>query len=170
MAYKDEYEVARLYTDPAFLDGLRAAFEGEPGKDYALHFHMAPPRLAPRDAQGRPRKRRYGLWMLTAMKLLAPMRRLRGTALDPFGHTEERRRERQLIADYFALLQEFGQTLDAARLPAALELARLPEDIRGYGHIKEAAMSAAETQREELLARYRAGSDMTAQELKRAVA
>src|SRR5690606_12525996 len=80
MAYKDEYEVARLYADPAFLERLRAAFDGEPGLDYILQFHMAPPRFARHDAQGRPVKRSFGPWLLSAMKVLAPLRRLRGTA------------------------------------------------------------------------------------------
>ena len=155
MAYKDEYEVARLYADPAFLERLRAAFEGEPGLDYTLQFHMAPPRFARRDAQGRPVKRSFGPWLLSAMKLLAPLRRLRGTALDPFGHTEERRRERRLIEDYFAMLAEFDRSLDAQRLDTAIALARIPESIRGYGHIKEAAMDAADERRAELLERYR---------------
>ncbi|NYT25492.1 indolepyruvate ferredoxin oxidoreductase family protein [Alcaligenaceae bacterium] len=170
MAYKDEYEVARLYTDPVFLERLREAFEGEPGVDYALQFHMAPPRFAERDEQGRPRKRAYGPWMLSAMKMLARMRGLRGTALDPFGRTEERRRERRLVEDYLAMLDEFTRTLDDGRLAAAIELARLPEDIRGYGHVKEAAMDAADERRKALFQRYRNGEAMAAQELRRAVA
>lgn len=169
MAYKDEYEVARLYTDPVFLDRLRESFEGEPGQDYQLRFHMAPPRFAKRDAQGRPVKGSYGPWMLKAMKLLARMRPLRGTALDPFGKTEERRRERALVQDYLALVDDFTRTLDAGRLPAATELARLPETIRGYGHVKDAAMDAADTQRAALLERYR-GGDLAARELRRNVA
>ncbi len=169
MAYKDEYEVARLYADPAFLERLRASFEGEPGKDYSLQFHMAPPRFAKRDAQGRPLKRSYGPRMLSAMKTLAKLRGLRGTVLDPFGHTEERKRERGLITEYLAMLDEFTRSLDEQRLNAAMDLARLPEDIRGYGHIKEASMDAAMERRAALLERYRTG-DMAARELRRSVA
>ncbi|NLC35601.1 MAG: indolepyruvate ferredoxin oxidoreductase family protein, partial [Alcaligenaceae bacterium] len=169
MAYKDEYEVARLYTEPGFLERLRASFEGEPGQDYTLRFHMAPPRFARRDAQGRPQKTAYGPWLLKAMKWLAAMRRLRGTALDPFGKTEERRRERQLVEDYLAMLDEFTRSLDAQRLPAALELARLPDSIRGYGHIKEAAMNNADQRRAGLLERYRNG-DMATTEARHNVA
>lgn len=169
MAYKDEYEVARLYTDPTFLQRLRETFEGEPGKDYQLRFHMAPPRLAKRDAHGRPMKNTYGPWMLKAMRVLAGLRGLRGTAIDVFGKTAERRRERQWVAEYFTLLDEFQHNLDASRLPLAIELARLPEGIRGYGHIKEASMDAAEVRRTELLERYRSG-DIKANEIKRALA
>src|SRR3546814_8990556 len=82
MAYKDEYEVARLYTDPAFTQKLRAQFEGEPGKDYQVHFHLAPPLLAKRNDKGELVKKKYGPWMMTAFKALARMKGLRGTALD----------------------------------------------------------------------------------------
>ncbi|WP_313067388.1 DUF6537 domain-containing protein, partial [Achromobacter animicus] len=91
MTYKDEYEVARLHADPAFKDRLRAQFEGEPGRDYTLRYYLAPPALARRDARGRPQKRAYGAWMETAFRLLAPMKRVRGTWLDVFGRTAERR-------------------------------------------------------------------------------
>ena len=169
MAYKDEYEVARLYADPVFMERLRESFEGEPGQDYQLRFHMAPPRFAKRDSEGRPLKRSFGPWLMKAMKLLARLRVLRGTALDPFGKTEERRRERQWVEDYLAILEEFNRSLDVARVPVALELARLPETIRGYGYIKEAAMQSAEKRRSELLERYRNG-DIPAQEIRRNVA
>lgn len=169
MAYKDEYEVARLYVDPVFMERLRESFEGEPGHDYQLRFHMAPPLFAKKDAHGRPVKRRYGPWLMTAMKLLAGMRGLRGTALDPFGKTEERRRERQWVADYLTMLEEFGRSLDIQRLPLAEELAKLPETIRGYGYIKEAAMQTAEKQRSQLLDRYHHG-DIPAEEVRRNVA
>ena len=169
MAYKDEYEVARLYTDPAFLEQLRETFEGEPGQDYQVRFHLAPPRLARRDEDGHPKKSAYGPWMFKAMKLLARMRGLRGSALDFFGKTGERRRERQWVEDYFALVEEFRNSLDDARMSTALELARLPETIRGYGHIKETAMDAAEARREALLQQYRSGSP-AAVEVRRNVA
>src|SRR5690606_20694475 len=164
MAYKDEYEVARLYADPTFIARLRDSFEGEPGRDYRIKFHMAPPRFAKRDAEGRPQKRSYGPWMLTAMKTLAPLRALRGTPFDPFGRTDERRRERALIEQYFEMLQEFRQTLDSERLSAAIALAQLPESIRGYGYIKERSMDAAESRRATLLEQYRNPQSATAKD------
>ncbi|CAB3785318.1 hypothetical protein LMG28688_02007 [Paraburkholderia caffeinitolerans] len=155
MAYKDEYEVARLYADPAYLAKLREQFEGEPGRDYKLKFHLAPPLLAKRDEQGRLKKKQFGPWVLPALRALARMKGLRGTSLDVFGHTAERRGERQLIADYLALVEEFCTTLDAERLTAALKLAGIPDDIRGFGHVKENNIRAAASKREQLLREYR---------------
>ncbi|WP_059413788.1 indolepyruvate ferredoxin oxidoreductase family protein [Cupriavidus basilensis] len=157
MAYKDEYEVARLYADPAFLDKLRARFEGEPGRDYQLGFHLAPPLLARRDARGHLVKRRFGPATLGVFRLLARARGLRGTAFDVFGRTAERRAERRLIEDYIGMVDEFCATLDAARLDTAVALASLPDDIRGFGHVKEASMEKAAVLRGQLLARYREG-------------
>jgi indolepyruvate ferredoxin oxidoreductase len=155
MAYKDEYEVARLYTDPAFLNKLREQFEGEPGKDYQLNFHLAPPLLAKRNDKGELTKQKYGPWIMTAFKWLARMKGLRGSALDIFGRTEERRQERALIQQYFDLIDEFERSLDAGNLAAAIELASLPDDIRGFGHIKEHAMKTVAQRREQLLTQYR---------------
>src|SRR5690606_38976125 len=129
MAYKDEYEVARLYTDPAFTEKLRAQFAGEPGRDYRLHFHLAPPLLAKRNDKGELVKKKYGSWVMTVFKALARMKGLRGTALDVFGRTAERRQERQLIDDYLALINEFDACLTDGRLAVAIELANLPQDI-----------------------------------------
>jgi indolepyruvate ferredoxin oxidoreductase len=132
MAYKDEYEVARLYTDGHFAARLAATFEG----DFKLTFHLAPPLLARRDAQGRLVKARYGSWMWQAFRLLAKLKSLRGTALDVFGKTEERRLERQLIADYEATIAALLPRLREDNLAQAVELASLPEQIRGFGHVK----------------------------------
>jgi indolepyruvate ferredoxin oxidoreductase len=154
MAYKDEYEVARLHSAPEFIAELRKQFEGEPGKDYTLNFHLAPPLLAARDAGGRLVKQRFGPWMMHAFRVLARFKGLRGTLLDPFGKTAERRRERQLVEDYFALVDLLCASLAPDRLDTALELARLPEKIRGYGHVKEKAMDAAQERRAQLMARY----------------
>ena len=151
MAYKDEYEVARLYTDGAFLKRLNEQFEG----DYKLRFHLAPPLLAPRDASGKLQKRRYGPWVFSAFKLLAKMRRLRGTKLDVFGYTAERRGERKLIADYEALMREIAAKLTPANHATALDLARIPERIRGYGHVKDANLEAAKRDEAALLAAFR---------------
>jgi indolepyruvate ferredoxin oxidoreductase len=154
MSYKDEYEVARLYADPAYLDKLRAQFEGEPGRDYTLSFHLAPPLLAKRDEHGHLTKQRFGQWTLTMFRVLAKLKPLRGTALDVFGRTEERRSERALIDAYFALIDMFCNTLDDARIDIAMKLANLPDEIRGFGHVKERNMAAAATKRATWLAQY----------------
>ncbi|MFM0309076.1 indolepyruvate ferredoxin oxidoreductase family protein [Paraburkholderia sp. RL17-383-BIF-A] len=155
MTYKDEYEVARLYADPAYMDKLRAQFEGEPGRDYKLAFHLAPPLLAKRDEHGHLKKQRFGQWTLTMFRVLEKFRFLRGTAFDVFGKTEERRNERELIEQYFTLIDEFCVTLDTARFDAAMKLANLPDEIRGFGHVKERNVLAAASKRERWLAEYR---------------
>ena len=151
MAYKDEYEVARLYTDPAFTARLSARFEG----DFKLKFHLAPPLLAKRDAQGRMIKREYGPWMMSAFRALSKLKMLRGTALDPFGRTEERRHERQLISDYEALVDELIAGLRPEKRALAVELAQLPDGIRGYGHVKENNLKAIRVRWTALLAQWR---------------
>jgi indolepyruvate ferredoxin oxidoreductase len=162
MAYKDEYEVARLYADPAYLDKLREQFEGEPGRDYKLMFHLAPPLFAKRDERGHLVKQRFGAWMLPAFRVLAKMKGLRGTSFDVFGKTEERRTERRMIADYIALVDEFVATLDAQRCDAALKLAQLPDEIRGFGHVKERNIAAVAKKRERLIESYRAPVEVAA--------
>jgi indolepyruvate ferredoxin oxidoreductase len=132
MAYKDEYEVARLYTDGEFERRLKGTFEG----DFRVKFNLAPPLLAKRDAQGHPMKAQYGPWMWQAFRLLARLKFLRGTALDPFGRTDERRMERALIDEYRASIEAALSRLNADSLPLAIELASLPEHIRGFGHVK----------------------------------
>ena len=139
MAIKDEYEVARLYTDGSFARTLKAQFEGE----LKLTFHLAPPLLGRRDAEGRPVKSTFGPWMLTALRLLARLKGLRGTWLDVCGRTAERRMERRLLADYETLLSEIMTTLTPATLPTAVALAALPEKMRGFGHVKERNVTAA---------------------------
>ncbi len=156
MAYKDEYEVARLYADPAYLQKLRAQFDGEPGRDYTLNFYLAPPLLAKRDEHGHLQKKRFGPWVLPAFRMLARMKGLRGTTLDVFGKTAERRGERQLIVDYFGLIDELCATLDEERLPVAVQLANLPDEIRGFGHVKERNLLAAQQKKARLLDEYRA--------------
>jgi len=145
---KDEYEVARLYTDGSFQRSLEEAFEG----DYRLQFHLAPPLLGGRDAGGAPRKRSYGQWLLPLLKLLAKGRRLRGSRLDVFGYGRERRLERQLAADYASVIENSLAQLEVRRLPFLLELAALPEQIRGYGHVKLASIEQTKTRERELLA------------------
>ena len=143
MAYKDEYEVARLYTDPAFMKGLKQQFDGK----LKLSFNLAPPLFAKKDAQGQPQKAEYGSWVWPMFKLLAKLKSLRGTRLDPFGWTAERKMERQVIVDYRELITNLLSTLNAERLPAAITIASLPEKIRGFGHVKAASV---ERYREEL--------------------
>ncbi len=134
MSYKDEYEVARLYTDGAFFKKLQRQFAG----DFTLQYHLAPPLLASRDPlTGEPRKRGFGPWMLHVFKFLARLRRLRGTVFDIFGYTKERRMERRLIAEYEAILRELAASLSADNHGIAVEIASLPAKIRGFGHIKQ---------------------------------
>jgi len=139
MAYKDEYEVARLYTNGDFEQRLNQAFEG----DFTLKFNLAPPLWAKRDGQGRLIKAQYGAWMWHAFKVLARLKFLRGTAFDVFGRTEERRLERQLIEDYRRSIAAALSTLSADNLALVTELASLPEQIRGYGHVKLASIEKA---------------------------
>jgi indolepyruvate ferredoxin oxidoreductase len=153
MAYKDEYEVARLHTDPAFTAKIDAMFEG----DYKLVHHLAPPLLAKTNEKGELVKRPYGPWMRTAFRLLARLKGLRGTAFDVFGRTGERRMERGLIARYEATITELLKTLDAGNRAQAVEIARLPEDIRGYGHVKLRHLQAVEPRWDALMQRWRQG-------------
>jgi len=150
MAYKDEYEVARLYTGGHFQRRLQQQFEG----DYRLHFHLAPPLLAKKDEHGRLLKREYGPWMFTAFRWLAKLKFLRGTALDPFGRTAERRMERQLVADYFATVQRLLQRLDPGNIELAVRIASVPEQIRGYGHVKHAHLEKAQAEQAALLRQW----------------
>jgi indolepyruvate ferredoxin oxidoreductase len=152
MAYKDEYEVARLHSDPAFRERLAQTFEG----DFTVKFNLAPPMLAKRDANGHLVKREFGPWMAHAFRWLAPLKFLRGTAFDPFGRTAERKTERALIEQYRADIESLLLRLSAANHAAAVELAELPDAIRGFGHVKEAAMHQAARLREALLARLAA--------------
>jgi indolepyruvate ferredoxin oxidoreductase len=152
MAYKDEYEVARLFTDGRFMAKLKRQFAG----DFKLQFHLAPPLTAARDPNtGQLQKRAFGPWMFGVFRLLARLRRLRGTRFDPFGYTVERRAERALIADYEALTAEIIGRLDPANHALALALASIPEQIRGFGHVKERNLKAAKAREAELLGRFR---------------
>jgi indolepyruvate ferredoxin oxidoreductase len=151
LAYKDEYEVARLHLETA--DKARAAFDG----DFRMTFHLAPPMLAKTGPNGRPRKKAYGPWMLHVFRLLARMKGLRGTAFDPFGRAAERRMERALIAQFEGDMAEVLPKLTPDTAPAIRALVELPKSILGYGPVKEAAERKAARRREELLATIRAG-------------
>ena len=148
LAYKDEYEVARLYSDPGFLRNLRDQFEG----DFKLQVHLAPPLLSAADPDGGPpRKRAYGPWIFSVFRLLSELKVLRGTPFDPFGYGADRRRERQLIRDYEGLVEELLSGLDQDNHGLAVELASLPEQVRGYGHVKEAHLKEAKAREAQLL-------------------
>ncbi|WPZ12570.1 indolepyruvate ferredoxin oxidoreductase family protein [Nitratireductor rhodophyticola] len=153
MAIKDEYEVARLYTDGSFKRQLNAEFESYD----RLEFHLAPPVLGRRDAAGHPRKSSFGPWMMSAFRLLARMRGLRGTAFDLFGRTEERRMERRLLSEYEGDLDRIEALLSPERADAAVALASVPALIRGYGHIKEANAAKAAQERARLVRRLEDG-------------
>jgi len=152
MAYKDEYEVARLYSDGEFVKKVGEQFEG----DWKLHFHLAPPLFSRRDKDGHLIKRSYGPGMLRVFGVLAKLRRLRGTRLDVFGYTAERRAERELIREYRETLTAILSKLNRGNLDRAVALASVPEEIRGYGHVKEEALARAEQIREELLKEFSA--------------
>ena len=153
LAYKDEYEVARLFAAPEFRSRVEAAFDGE----YTLEFHLAPPLFARRDpSTGEPRKARYGPWMMRVFSMLARFRGLRGTMLDPFGHTRERRRERGLVECYERVVSSLIADLDHTNHAIAVEIASLPERIRGFGHVKARSIGEAERREDALLARFRA--------------
>ena len=151
LAYKDEYEVARLHLETA--EKARAEFGG----DFRMKFHLAPPILSKTGPDGRPIKREFGPWMLRAFRMLAPLKRLRGTPLDPFGRSAERKMERALIRQYEADMAEVLPLLDGNTRDAVIALAELPLTIRGFGPVKEANAAKAEKRREELLAAIRAG-------------
>ena len=154
MAYKDEYEVARLHTDPAFTSKIAAMFEG----DYKLVHHLAPPLTAKTNEKGELLKRPFGPWVRQGFRLLARLKGLRGTPWDVFGRTEERRGERALINRYRDSIQELLKGLNTARLNEAVEIARLPEEIRGYGHVKARHLSLALAKWDHLMAAWRAAS------------
>ena len=158
MAYKDEYEVARLHTDKSFLDRIAAQFEG----DYTLNYHLAPPMIAKKNDKGELIKRPFGPWMLTAFKLLAKLKGLRGTALDVFGKTEERRQERALIGEYRDSIETLLRSLTADKLALATEIARLPEEIRGYGHVKDRHLKAVRPKWQALMTSWREGGERKA--------
>ncbi len=147
MAYKDEYEVARLHTQTGFMERIAQQFEG----DFQVHYHLAPPLLAQRNDKGQLVKRKYGPGMRTAFKVLAALKGLRGTALDVFGYTEERRTERALIGEYQAIVESLLPTLSKDQHARAVDIARVPETIKGFGHVKERNLQAARLQWQQLL-------------------
>jgi indolepyruvate ferredoxin oxidoreductase len=155
MAYKDEYEVARLYTDGTFRKQIASTFEGE---KLRLEFHLAPPLLSKKDkATGELKKQSYGAWILTAFRVLRHFKFLRGTPFDPFGYSAERRTERRLIRDYEATLEEIMKRLEIENHAIAVGLAAIPEKIRGFGHVKARHLAVAKADEAALLEQLRAG-------------
>ena len=152
LAYKDEYEVARLFTDPQFKAGLREQFEGK----MKLNFHLAPPLLAQLDpATGRPKKTSFGPWVMTLFSMLAKLKALRGTRLDPFGRSEERKAERALIATYEQDVAQLLPRVTAANIDLAADILALPDQIRGFGPVKQAAMAEYRTDRDHLWTEFK---------------
>lgn len=152
LAYKDEYEVARLHTDSGFVEMIGRQFEG----DWKLTYHLAPPVLGDKAEEGgEPRKRSFGPWMQTAMRWLAKGKRLRGTPLDPFGWMEERKMERGLITDFEMVIGELLPKLSPANLGLAVEIAKLPMEMRGFGPVKHRNVMAAKAREKSLLTEFR---------------
>ncbi|MBA1275870.1 indolepyruvate ferredoxin oxidoreductase family protein [Stutzerimonas azotifigens] len=157
LAYKDEYEVARLYSDGDFVRQLQAQFDG----DYQLQFHLAPSWLSkPDPVTGEPRKRTFGPWMLKAFGVLAGFRFLRGTPLDPFGYGHDRKLERELIADYRNTVEHLLGQLRPDNYRTAVAIAAMPEQIRGYGPIKERAVAKVRQQRKVLMEQLERGDEV----------
>src|SRR5476649_1447742 len=158
LAYKDEYEVARLFAESAFAAQLDQQFEG----DFKLKFHLAPPLFASRDPQtGHLIKQEFGPWILPVFRLLAKLKGMRGTAFDPFGYTAERKQERALIGDYEALVDELLAGLSLSNHALAVKLASVPDDIKGYGHVKDAHLVKARRKQADLLAQWRNPAPLT---------
>ncbi|MCE3264192.1 MAG: indolepyruvate ferredoxin oxidoreductase family protein [Pseudoduganella sp.] len=151
MAYKDEYEVARLYTDGRFVEQLKSQFEG----DFTLKFNLAPPLFAKKDAKGHLVKAEYGSWMWKAFTLLAKFKGLRGGTFDIFGYTEERKMERALITEFRGVIAELLNGLSAGNHEQAIAIANLPEKIRGFGHVKEKAVAEYQANKARMMAAFK---------------
>jgi indolepyruvate ferredoxin oxidoreductase len=151
LAYKDEYEVARLYVESGFFERIAQQFEG----DYRVALHLAPPILAQRDPRtGEPRKRRFGPWIVPVFRALAKLKGLRGTPLDPFGYTAERRMERRLIEEYEQMLERVLTRLDGSNHAVAVKIAQLPEQVRGFGHVKAKSVAKMQRERDALMSEF----------------
>lgn len=157
MAYKDEYEVARLYANGDFVKKIASMFDG----DYRLRFHLAPPLLSRRDAHGHLVKQEFGQWIMIVFHGLSRLKFLRGTLFDPFSYTQERRTERSLIDDYCTMLDLLSPNLTSGNRDIAVALAKLPEEIRGYGHVKDARIEAVRSKQRELLHAFQDKTDLT---------
>jgi indolepyruvate ferredoxin oxidoreductase len=151
MSYKDEYEVARLYTNGDFLRRLKQQFDG----DYKLTVHLSPPMLDPRDkATGKPRKIAFGPWILSVFRVLARLKGLRGSAFDVFGYTAERRMERRLMAEYRQTIESLLPVLNAGNAELVAKIAALPEMIKGFGYVKDDNIRKYQAELASLLASF----------------
>jgi indolepyruvate ferredoxin oxidoreductase len=151
MAYKDEYEVARLLTRPEFMETIRYQFAG----DISVHFHLASPLFArPREGRAVPRKLTFGSWLTHVLSVMARLRFLRGTPFDPFGYMRDRRTERQLIEHYKETIGQLLPSLSPRTIGLAIQIASLPEIIRGFGHVKHANVARARQEETRLLREY----------------
>jgi len=150
MAYKDEYEVARLYTNGEFEKQIAETFDGK----FEIKYHLAPPMLTGKKPNGRPRKRAFGPWMMKAFKMLAKYKHLRGTRWDVFGYSAERKMERQLIEDYKTTINDLLARLNEENRHFASAIARVPDEIRGFGPVKEEACKKAEAKKKDLLRQF----------------
>jgi indolepyruvate ferredoxin oxidoreductase len=153
LAVKDEYEVARLHTNSAFRASLEAQFEGVAGKDFGIKFNLAPPALTRPRHGATPLKKTFGQWMWPVLGAMAKFRGLRGTMFDPFGHTLERKMERELADDYETTVQRALAKLDARNVEEIIKLADLHARVRGYGHVKLANLAGVKRSERELAAR-----------------
>ena len=166
MAYKDEYEVARLYVETGFFERLADRFEG----DYSLRFHLAPPLFSKRDAEGHLLKRAYGPWVVKVYRWLSRAKRLRGTPLDPFGYTAERRGERAAIGAFEAEMRQIAGALTRDNHAIAIELARLPQTVRGFGHVKARNQASADAKQRDLAAAFSQPAMASQQATRQAIA
>lgn len=154
MAYKDEFEVARFHTSDAFAKKIADMFEG----DYKINFHLAPPLLAKRDSKGHLVKQKYGPWMKSVFAMLAKLKSLRGTIFDILGYTLEGKMERALPAEYRVTILSLLPQLTKENLSKAIAIASIPEEIRGYGHVKEKHLALAQAKQAALLSEFRRAS------------
>ena len=154
MAYKDEYEVARLHTSKQFRQYLESQFEGVPGVDYKLNYHFAPPVVARKNHQGVAVKSQYGQWLKPVLNGLKTMKFLRQFRFDPFGLTSDRRQEKQLLQDYLSLITIIKANLTGNNLEVAVALASLPDEVRGFGHVKDRTVEVYQEKRRELLDQF----------------
>ena len=150
MAYKDEYEVARLHLQASFRQRIQENFEG----NYRIYYYLAPPLLAKRNSKGELVKQKMGPWVYWVFKAIAPLKFLRESVFDPFGWTVERRMERGLISRYTAIIEEISQNWTPQKSEIALKIANIPQSIKGYGHIKEKKIHSALSEFDHLKALY----------------
>ena len=148
MAYKDEYEVSRLMTNKKFLDDINKNFEG----NFSYNFYLAPPIFSKKSkVDGKLLKIKFGGWLFNVFKLISKFKFLRGTKFDPFGYLNERKKERELITDYKQTIVDIGSKINKSNYETAVKIASIPDQIRGFGHVKEKNIKEAINNRTDLL-------------------